>query len=31
MDNTPPTAWSFPTRFREDGWTPEAMEGFIIG
>jgi hypothetical protein len=31
MDTEPSTAWSFPTRFREDGWTPEAMEGFIIG
>lgn len=30
MDSQNPAAYSVPTRLREDGWTPAAMEDFII-
>jgi hypothetical protein len=30
MDNQSPAAYSLSTRYRQDGWTPEAMEDFII-
>ena len=31
MDTEPFSPQSFRARYRDDGWTPEAMEGFIIG
>ena len=31
MDTEPFSPESFRARYRDDGWTPEAMEGFIIG